>query len=90
MCERGNDVGGFKKTECVCFIVNTMKTMVTTLDKLIQKTDKLDEKTNKLDQLDAIQNSISNLEAKVESNAKKLLRHETEIDKLRHLEQNVE
>ena len=40
--------------------------------------------------MDAIQNSISNLEAKVESNAGKLLRHETEIDKLRQLEQKVE
>ena len=64
-----------------------MKEMVTTLDVLVKKTDK---QTEKLNQLDAIQNSISNLEAKVESNAEKLLRHETEIDKIKQLEQKVE
>ena len=73
-------LGAFSKKECVSFIMNTMKGMVNTLVKL-------DEKTDKLNQLDTIQNSISELNSKVESNAEKPVKHETEIDKIKLIEQ---
>ena len=89
-------VGGFTKKECATFVMGTLKGIATSLSTLVQKAEKqdekinkLDQKTDKLDQLDIIQNSINNIEAKIESHNEILAKHETEIDNLKGIERRV-
>ena len=89
-------VGNFSKKECQAFIMGTLKGIATSLNTLVQKADKqeenikkLDQKTNKLDQLDIIQNSVTNIEAKVALHSDILTRHESDIDNLKGMERRV-
>ena len=97
--ELNEHIGPFNKKDCVTFIMGTLKEMAVTMNNLVKKEDKLEEihenlrklnqKAEKLDQLDAIQSTINNIETKVESHAEILNKHETEIDKIKGLEERV-